>query len=356
MQVSIKPLNRRSLAVTGGLKPVFKRPWQHHVIILCYIAAPLVNVALLKVFLPASLGVIFSHLVSGYGILAALWLFTAPLVGIALYFVRRFAWYLFLCHSGLILLDYVIKWATHPLFYLRTVPGLHNIILLTGNLALLVVVAYLLQRDFRAPYFQILNRTWRERSRVPIYHNVTLDGQPRIMSDLSDGGCFVLEQTPGRAPGVMVALSFTSNALNIGCMGEIMRVTDTGLGIRFVRLPLAKRRDIRRMLRARFSLRQKVDVPCTCALENRPGQSRILDISRGGCYVQADVNDVKVGAKGVLEVAFADESRSVSGHVVWVNQDGFHQKPSGFGFHFDGRSGSFVKKTVARYGLGALVR
>ena len=187
--------------MTKALKPVLKRPWQHHVIILCYVAAPFVNIILVKVFLHVSFRAIFVHLAAGYGVLATLWLVTAPLVGIALYFVNRFAWYLFLGHSSLILLDYIAKWATRPMFYLHTVPGLQNIILLTGNLLLIIGVAYLIQRDFRAPYFQILNRTWRERNRVPIYHTVIIDEEPRIMSDLSDGGCFVLDPTASRAPG-----------------------------------------------------------------------------------------------------------------------------------------------------------
>jgi Tfp pilus assembly protein PilZ len=342
--------------MTDALKPVLKRPWPHHVIILCYIAAPFVNIVLLRVFLHVSLYRILLHLVAGYGVLASVWLFTAPIVGIALYFVRRFAWYLFLGHSSLILLDYVVKWVTHPLLYLRTVPGLHNIILLTGNLALIVGVAYLIQRDFRAPYFQILNRTWRERNRIPIYHTVTVNGEPRRMSDLSDGGCFVIDSTPGRAPGGAVALSFASSTLNIECLGEIMRVTGKGIGIRFIRLPLAKRRDIRRMLRDRFSLRQKVDLPCRWIFDGVQIQSRMLDISRQGCYIQAEVPEVMVGMNGVVEVTLFDASYSVNGHIVWMNPDGIHQKPAGFGLRFDGRPLGFVKKTVALHGLGALVR
>ena len=153
-----------------------------------------------------------------------------------------------------------------------------------------------------------------------------------------------------------MALSFESNTLNIECSGEIMRVTGTGLGIRFVHLPFAKRRDIRRMLRNRFSLRQKVDLPCTWAFDHQQVQSRMLDISREGCYIEAGVADVKVGSRGVVKVSFSDASYNVTCHVVWLNRDGFHQKPPGLGLRFDSRPVGFVRKTVARHGLGALVR
>ena len=187
--------------MSAGLKPVLKRPWIHHLIIICYIAAPFANVLLLKAFLNVPFRTIFTNLVAGYGTLATIWLFTAPIVGILLYFVQRFSWYVFLGHSSLILVDFVIKWVTRPGYYLRTVPGFHNIILLAGNIALVAIVAYIIQRDFRSPYLQVLNRSWRERARIPIYHTVTLDGEPRMMNDLSTGGCFVLEPGFNRSAG-----------------------------------------------------------------------------------------------------------------------------------------------------------
>jgi len=344
--------------VSAGLRPVLKRPWQHHVIIVCYIAAPFVNIALLKLFLNASFITIFSNLSAGYGILATIWLFTAPIVGIALYFVTRLAWYLFLAHSSLIVLDFIVKWATRPSYYLHTVPGFHNVILLAGNLALIVIVAYIIQRDFRAPYFQVLNRSWRERARISIHHKVTIDGQSRVMSDLSTGGCFVLETGSERAPGVIVKLSFTSHTLSIECAGEVMRVTGDGLGIRFVRLPADKRRDIRRMLKNRFSLRQKVDIPCTWVFKGEESQSRMLDVSRAGCYVQAQFAGLKAGSEGALRVTLSGRSAvySLPGRVIWTNQSGAHEKPAGFGFRFDRWQASFMKKATARYGLGVLVR
>ena len=264
--------------MTSVIKPVFKRPWLHHLIIICYICAPFVNFLLLMLFLRVSVTTVLVNLVAGYGPLAALWLFTAPVVGVSLYFVRRFSWYVFLGHSSLILLDFVVKWATRPAYYLHTVPGLHNLILLVGNIFLVAVVSYIIQRDFRSPYFQVLNRSWREHTRIPIYHTVVLNAETRTVNDLSTGGCFVLEPGSTRALGSRVVLTFRSDSLNFGCMGQIMRITAAGFGVRFIRLPAANRRDISRILRSRFALRQKVDIPCTWVFRDEEIDSRMLDL------------------------------------------------------------------------------
>ena len=348
----------RESVAAARLKPVFKRPWLHHLIIICYIGAPFANVLLLKAFLGVSFGTIFSNLVAGYGALATVWLFTAPIVGISLYFVNRFSWYVFLGHSCIILLDFIIKWATRPGYYLRTVPGFHNIILLAGNIALIAVVSYIIQRDFRSPYFQVLNRSWRERKRMPIYHAVTLDEKSCIMNDLSTAGCFYWKAGFDRRPGSKVKLSFQSKTLDIECMGEIMRVTGTGLGIRFVRLPAAKRRDIRRMLRDRFALRQKVDIPCTWVFRGEVSESRMVDLSSGGCYLQAQFAGLSERSGGELRVVLPvnKHSYSLPGQVVWINRTGAHEKPIGFGFRFHHRQPGFMKDATIHCGQGMLVR
>ena len=340
------------------LKPSFKRPWLHHIIIICYIGAPFANILLLVAFLHVPLGTIVRNLAAGYGILATLWLFTAPIVGVSLYFVRKFSWYVFLGHSSLILLDFIFKWITKPAYYLHTIAGLHNILLLLGNMALVGIVTYIIQRDFRSPYFQILNRHWRERKRIPIYHTVLINGQTRIMSDLSSGGCFVEETDPRRILGEKVSLSFQSSRLNIDCMGEVLRITNTGIGIRFVRLPMAKRRDVRYLLRNRFSLRHKVDLPCGWIFQNDTNRCTIVDLSSSGCFLQAQSAGLGEGSSGKIQVFLPcnRHSYSLPGKVIWINRLGMHEKPIGFGFRFSHRQTRFMRDVTRHYGRGMLVR
>ena len=344
--------------MSHGLKPVLKRPWLHHVIIICYIAAPIANLLLLRVFLGVPFRTIFANLSAGYGALATIWLYTAPIVGISLYFVKRFSWYVFLGHSGLIIADYVYKWASRPAYYLHSVQGFHNILLLTGNVALVAIVAYIIQKDFRSPYLQVLNRSWREQKRIPIYHRVSIDGQPRTMNDLSTGGCFVLEPGSTRPAGSRVQISFQSTTLTIECAGEVMRVTGTGLGLRFIRLPWSKRRDVARLLRERFVLRHKVDIPCSWIFGNEESASRMVDLSNTGCYLETQPAGLHEKSEGTVKVALTCNNHrySLPGRVVWINRTGAHEKPVGFGLEFARRQAGFMKDATVHYGQGMLVR
>ena len=340
------------------VKTVFKRPWLHHLIIIAYIAAPFVNIVLVKLFLGVPFSVIFARLFEGYGVLATVWLVTAPLVGISLYFVARWSWYVFIGHSSLILLDFIIKWASRPSYYLRTVPGVHNILILAGNLALVALVAYIIQKDFRSPYLQVLNRTWREHKRIAIHHSITLDGAPRAVSDLSTTGCFVVEPDTVRTLGSRVRLSFPGDTLRIDCMGEIMRATPDGYGIRFAGLPFGKRRDIARMLRKRFALRHKIDLPCTAIFAGGEREAVMVDLSSGGCYLRADTRDLAHGAAGTLQGSLSEDGPvfHLAGAVAWVNSRGESNKPVGFGFQFARTQRRFLKAAVARHGQGMLIR
>ena len=108
---------------------VIKRPLIHYFISLGYILAPIVNILLLIFVARIGLGDIWDRLFKGYGILAGLWLLTAPIVGIGLYFVHKISWYIFLGHSSLILIDYILKWIRIPGYYWLSVRNIHQVLL-----------------------------------------------------------------------------------------------------------------------------------------------------------------------------------------------------------------------------------
>lgn len=145
------------------------------------------NVLLIKVLGDISFPLIFKNFFNGFGLFAGLWLLTAPIVGIGFFFVHKVSWYIFIGHSCLILIDYAIKWLSRPIYYMKTISGSHNVLMLTGNLLLVIVVGYIIQKDFRAPYFQALQRHWRESQRIPINHFITINGELMKINDLSPG-------------------------------------------------------------------------------------------------------------------------------------------------------------------------
>ena len=325
---------------------VIKRPLIHYFISLGYVLAPIVNILLLIFIARIRLPDILQRLFQGYGYLAGIWLLTAPLVGIGLYFVHKASWYLFLAHSALILVDYVLKWVTLPAYYWLSIRGVHQILLFTGNLALVAIVGYILQKDFRAPYFQVLPRGWRTSRRVPIRHYVHLDDRQCNVSDLSDTGCFVAEPQLGLELGQKVSIRFKADAMTIACRGEVMRRTPDGFGVRFMRLRLAQQQDIRRMIRKRFPFRYPVELRGKWIFDGRQLEGTVLDISRTGCYLQADVAGLQEGQRGLLELPLHRRQAQLPGTIVWLNPAELHGKPVGFGAHFD-RSQRKLIKTIA---------
>jgi hypothetical protein len=337
---------------------VLRRPWLHHAIFVIYIGAPIVNILLLRIFLHMPLARIIANLGAGYGTLATIWLLTAPLVAIALYFVSRFSWYLFLAHSSLILIDFVLKWATRPAYYLHTVPGSHNILILAGNLGLIILVAYVLQRDFRAPYLHVLHRTWREKKRIPVQLRVSLDEMVLLATDLSPLGCFVREPESPRAAGTKVAVKFHSDTLLIECTGEIMRITKEGVGIRFMHLPFSKKREIGRVLRRRLVLRHKVELPATWKCGQEMQEGRILNLSRGGCYIQAPSICFHEGTHGSVTVLLNGRRQpyEVSGTIVWINSAGGNEEQAGYGLKFDKAQRRLLWIAANRHSQGIIIR
>jgi len=283
--------------VVNRARIVIKRPLIHYLISLAYILAPIVNILLLILVARIQLPDILARLFQGYGYLAGIWLLTAPVVGIGLYFVHKASWYIFLAHSALILVDYVIKWVTLPTYFWMSVGGVHQLLLLTGNLALVVVIGFIIHKDFRSPYFQVLPRGWRTSRRVLIRYHIQLNDGRCNITDLSDSGCFVAEPGLEVSVGDKVAVSFQADALAIACKGEIMRRIPDGFGVRFMGLTFAQKRDIRRMIRKRFPFRFPVDLQGRWVADGRQLAARLIDISRTGCYLAAGVVDLHDAAR-----------------------------------------------------------
>ncbi len=338
------------------VKIIIKRPWTHYAISGGYIVSPLVNIGLLILIANIPLSLVIQRLFQGYGYLASIWMLSAPLVGIGLYFVHKVSWYLFLAHSSLILVDYILKWATKPIFYWRAVPELHQFLILSGNLVLVLIIGFIIRKDFRSPYFQVLQRGWRVRKRCPIRHRITLNGEIRSISDMSKEGCFVSEPDIGLKVADKVTISFQGEALTIECKGEIMRSTPDGFGVRFFSLSAAQKRDISRMLKTLFAVRYDVDLSGYWLLNGQRLTTKVVDISDTGCYLQADVSGIDKGAEGTFEVQNRRRRHLLPGAIVWVNNESSHEKPAGFGVHFAKNQRGSVKKIVAHYGTGKLIR
>lgn len=317
-------------------KPVVqvKRPAAHHLIIVSYVATPFVNVLILAVFLRIPLPQVLQRISLGYGPLAAAWLLTAPLAGVSLYLLNRFSWYAFLAHASLIIVDSILVLAFRPLSRFGTIPAAPLLLFLAGNILRMIFVGYVLQKNFRAPYFQILSRSFRETQRIPIRHQIFLDDAFVPITDLSPGGCFVSAPDIAKKAGERVGVRFDCDGVSVRCTGAIVRKTPLGFGVRFLGLSFAGKRAVRRMLRNMYSLRYDVDLPGWLLRNGEVREGRVVNISHTGCYVSTDPAGIVKGESGSASFSLGGDFYSVPGSVVWVSKSGENGKPPGVGFRF----------------------
>ena len=338
------------------VKPIIKRPRIHYLFIFGYLLAPVANIILLWAFTHLPLDVIMQRLWRGYGPLATIWLFTAPIIGLSLFFVHKITWYAFIAHSSLILIDFAIKWIAGPGFYAATIDSWMNVLIFAGNLLLVAVIGYIVQRDFRAPYFQVLQRHWREKRRIPISHVISLDGTEYPISDLSVGGCFVTGESLEFNPGDSYTVDLVAGEFHFQCSGRVMRVAPAGVGIMFLRLSFLKKRQLSKFLRLRFGLRYRVDFQGTWTLRAASLRVKILDLSRGGAYVEAPTAHVEVGVPCELNFNIADHTYELKSRVAWLNSEGNFDKPVGFGLMFVPSQYLMIRHLVKHHGVLTLIR
>ena len=202
-----------------------KRPLPHHFIIVSYIATPLVNLALVSLSLGIPLQLAAGRVLAGYGPLVAAWLATAPVAGACLYLLNRASWYIFLVHAGISFRgrhDHRSALARRCVRHPSAFPSLVS----RGNVIRIAFVGYVLQRDVRAPYFHILQRSFRAARRLSLTVPIILDGEAFRTADPSPGGSFVARPAPQRGAGSGLASGWMRRT-EVRCAGQVMRSSPT---------------------------------------------------------------------------------------------------------------------------------
>ncbi|MDA3812580.1 MAG: PilZ domain-containing protein [Spirochaetaceae bacterium] len=340
----------------GKLKVIVKRPLNHYLIIIIYIMAPIMNILMIRIMGQVPFQLIIRNFFNGFGLIDGLWMITAPLVGIGFYFVNKTSWYIFIIHSSLILIDFIYKWFSRPVYFIKTISGSYNALMFAGNILLILIVGYVIQKNFRAPYFQTLQRHWRENVRIPIQHVISIDSNQMNINDLSSGGCFVLKEGKDLSLENEHKIFFKSDLLDINCRGKIMRQTETGYGIMFTELTSKQKKNIRSFLKKRFSLRQKINKEAQWIVNGISINGTMLDISKGGCFLESHLDNIKENSSGTLAVTVLNTSYNIHAKITWINHSGEHNKPDGFGCSFNINQKGLLKQILEENGISELTR
>lgn len=152
--------------------------------------------------------------------------FLFPLfVGVGLWLVRSWGFWLFLAYTPLLLLFNVREIVARP--------NLFSFSALGQNVLLFAAIGYVLQKDISAPFFASTPRGWRRAKRVPLTIDVTVEGMTLKTRDLSEGGCFVLWPDCPRSLGEPVKVKFEHGGRTFELVAGVARIDSEGVALAF---------------------------------------------------------------------------------------------------------------------------
>jgi hypothetical protein len=190
-----------------------------------------------------------------YGILSHLFwadwivLISFPIVGIGVYKVRKWGWYLFICFSAvLIAYNLLVYYYLNPGYVPETI--FLFILIITG------ITALFFRRHVYSPYFNPRLRWWETAARFRVILETDMSTSHGSFHcetvDISESGCFV-ETREGLKEGEPVWLRIRCRGIEINCLGRVVRKAGPrekaqGYGIMFEGMAKETRRKVRSLI------------------------------------------------------------------------------------------------------------
>lgn len=103
--------------------------------------------------------------------------------GIGLYFIKKWAWYLFILYSGILILFNIYAVFVNPVNF--------NFYSLFESTIIFLSATYFLKKDISAPYLKMYPRGWRGERRKPIQIQLRINSEDHLTKDISDVGFYV---------------------------------------------------------------------------------------------------------------------------------------------------------------------
>jgi hypothetical protein len=103
--------------------------------------------------------------------------------GIGLYLIKKWAWYLFILYSMILILFNIYATIVNPVKF--------NFYSLFESTIIFLGAVYFLKKDISAPYLKMYPRGWRGEKRKPIQIQVCINGTDRLTKDISEAGFYV---------------------------------------------------------------------------------------------------------------------------------------------------------------------
>ena len=118
-----------------------------------------------------------------FNLLEYLFLFIPVVSGIGLYYIQKWAWYLFLIYSSILISFNLYAVILRPIKY--------NFYSLFESSIVLIGAIYFLRKDISAPYFKMFPRGFRGEKRKPIQINLKVNQETKKTKDFTISGFYV---------------------------------------------------------------------------------------------------------------------------------------------------------------------
>jgi hypothetical protein len=208
-----------------------QRPWEIILISVIYILAPIGNI-LQAMFINHST---FPDLIHQFKVIDWLILISYPVIGVLVFTVKKWGWYLFIAFSFILIILNVIG-------YLRNV-NYSFVMLIVFNVLIVGITALFFSRHVMSPYFNPRVRWWEVPARFKLNLTATLHSDQNIIEsqilDISKTGCFVQTETPlAISDKIWLEIKFSNK--EVDCFGKVVRTAGAkennknGYGIMFL--------------------------------------------------------------------------------------------------------------------------
>lgn len=149
------------------------------------------------------------------------------LIGTGLLLVRRWAWWMLLAYSFVLLVTNVFFIASEP-------EAIYNWSALIQTALVCGFMLFFLRRDISAPYMKMYPRGWRYQLRSSIHIPVSIDNQTFQTRDISSAGLYALWTNCPHTPGDSVKVEFELEDQTFSFEGGVATiVAGHGAGIAF---------------------------------------------------------------------------------------------------------------------------
>jgi hypothetical protein len=148
--------------------------------------------------------------------------------GIGLYLIKKWAWYLFIVYSSVLIVFNTYASIRNPIGF--------NFYSLIESTIIFLGAVYFLKKDISAPYLKMYPRGWRGELRKPIQMSIRIDSEEKLTKDISEAGFYVDWNEAPFAIGQEVKVEVDAKSGKRVFAAGVVRKDENGVGFAFRRL------------------------------------------------------------------------------------------------------------------------